>query len=94
MSVAVEHDAGTPTYLGTRRVDARSGAELASDIKQDTYWYEDVVSWTGLRNSGLQMAIRRAAAAGGGYRLRTLDPLTLAILADITQATAPPRPGP
>src|SRR6266704_3571633 len=41
----------------------------------------------------LQMAIRRAAAAGGGYRLRTLDPLTLAMRADITQTTPPPRPG-
>ena len=89
------HDAGTPTYLGTRRIDARTGAESASDIKQDTYWYEDVVLWTALRGGGeLQMAIRRAAAAGGGYRLRTLDPLTLAIRADITQAAAPPRPGP
>ncbi len=93
--VQMLYDAGTPTYLGTRRIDVRSGAILANDIKQDTYWYEDVVLWTALRSGGeLQMAIRRAAAAGGGYRLRTLDPLTLAMRADITQTTPPPRPGP
>ncbi len=92
--VQMLYDAGTPTYLGTRRIDAGSGAELANDIKQDAYWYEDVVLWTALRNSGLQMSIRRAAAAGGGFRLRTLDPLTLAIRADAAPATAPPRPGP
>jgi hypothetical protein len=74
-------------HLGTRRIDVRSGAELANDIKQDTYWCEDVVLWTALRSGELQMAIRRAAAAGGGYRLRTVDPLTLAMRADITQTT-------
>jgi hypothetical protein len=85
-------DGGSPTYLGTRRVDARTGAELANDIKFETYWYENVVLWTALtQGGGLQMAIERASAAGGGYWLRTFDPLTLKMLTDVRQA-APPTP--
>jgi hypothetical protein len=86
-------DAGSPSYLGTRRIDFRTGAELASDLKNDTYWYEDIVLWTALQRDGkLQMAIRRATASGGGYWLRTLDPLTLAVRSNIAQTTAPPAP--
>jgi hypothetical protein len=85
-------DGESPTYLGTRRVDARTGVELASDIKFEIYWYENVVLWTALTDGGaLQMAIERARAAGGGYRLRTFDPLTLKMLTDVQQA-APPAP--
>ena len=85
-------DGRSPTYLGTRRVDARTGAELATDIKFEIYWYENVVLWTALTHGGgLQMAIERAPAAGGGYRLRTFDPLTLKMLTDVPQA-APPAP--
>jgi len=82
-------DGQSPTYLGTRRIDARIGVELAADIKNEIYWYENVVLWTALRRGELQMAIERAPAAGGGYRLRTFDPLTLKMLADITQAAPP-----
>jgi len=86
-------DGGSPTYLGTRRVDARTGIELASDIKSEIYWYDNVVLWTALTPRGeLQMAIERARAAGGGYRLRTFDPLTLKMLSDAPQPTAPVLP--
>ena len=86
-------DGGSPTYLGTRRVDARTGIELASDIKFEIYWYDNVVLWTALTPRGeLQMAIERARAAGGGYRLRTFDPLTLKMLSDAPQPTAPVLP--
>jgi hypothetical protein len=85
-------DAPSPTYLGTRRIDARTGVELANDIKYEIYWYENVVLWTALTpGGGLQMAIERAPTAGGGYRLRTFDPLTLTVLTDLPQA-APPAP--
>jgi len=51
---------------------------LADDIKFEDYWYENLVLWTALTQDGrLQMAIKRASAAGGGYWLRTFDPLTL-----------------
>jgi len=86
-------DKGTPTYLGTRRLDLRTGAELASDIKREDYWYDNVVLWMSLTAQGeLQMAIARAQAAGGGYRLRTLDPQTLAVLRDVAIANRPPMP--
>jgi hypothetical protein len=39
-------DAPSPTYLGTRRIDARTGVELANDIKYEIYWYDNVVLWT------------------------------------------------
>jgi outer membrane protein assembly factor BamB len=86
-------DGGGPTYLGTRRVDARTGVELASDIKFEIYWYENVVLWTALADGGaLQMAIERARAAGGGYRFRTFDPLTLKMLTDVQQPAPPSVP--
>jgi len=86
-------DGPTPTYLGTRRIDARTGAELADDLKNEIYWYENVVLWTALGRGGeLRMAIVRAPAAGGGYLLRTLDPLTLKSLTEITRAAPPPIP--
>jgi len=86
---------GSPTYLGTRRIDAQSGKELAADIKNEIYWYENVVHWTALRSGGeLQMAITRASAAGGGSRLRTFDPVTLAMRSDIAQAGPPSSPAP
>jgi hypothetical protein len=87
-------DGRSPTYLGTRRVDARTGVELASDIKFEMYWYENVVLWTALTDGGgLQMAIQRANAAGGGYRLRTFEPLTLKMLTDVEQPAPPALPG-
>jgi hypothetical protein len=86
-------DGVSPTYLGTRRVDARTGVELASDIKFEIYWYDNVVLWTALTPRGdLQMAIERARAAGGGYRLRTFDPLTLKMITDVPQPTPPAPP--
>jgi outer membrane protein assembly factor BamB len=86
-------EGGSLTYLGTRRVDARTGVELASDIKFEIYWYENVVLWTALTDGGaLQMAIERAKAAGGGYRLRTFEPLTLKMLGDVEQPGPPPVP--
>jgi hypothetical protein len=86
-------DGGSPTYLGTRRVDAHTGVELASDIKFEIYWYENVVLWTALTDGGpLKMAIERAKAAGGGYRLRTFDPLTLKMLTDVEQPMPPSVP--
>ncbi len=84
----------SPTYLGTQRINARTGMKLADDIKNEIYWYENVVLWTALTRAGEpQMAIARASAAGGGYRLRTLDPLTLMVRTDITQTTVPQPPG-
>ena len=81
----------SPTYLGTRRVDARTGVELANDIKFEIYWYENVVLWTALAQDGpLLMAVERPAAAGGGFWLRTFDPLTLKMLTDVRQAAPPP----
>ncbi len=78
------------TYQGTRRVEPRTGAELANDIKLEIYWYENVVLWTALGRDGrLRMAVQRPTAAGGGYRLRTLDPLTLKLLTDEEHATPP-----
>jgi hypothetical protein len=83
------------TYQGTRRVEPRTGAELANDLKFEIYWYENVVLWTALGRDGkLQMAVQRPAAAGGGYWLRTLDPLTLKILTDVPKTTPPATPGP
>lgn len=83
-------DGRSPSYLGTRRIDARTGVELASDIKFEVYWYDNVVLWTALTYDGrLQMAIERAPAAGGGYRLRTFDPLTPKMLTDVPQPAPP-----
>ena len=77
------------TYLGTRRIDARTGGEQANDYKFEIYWYENVVLWTALKTTGeLVMAVERPAAAGGGYWVRTLDPLTLKMRTDV------PQPGP
>lgn len=81
------------TYLGTRRIEPRTGAELANDLKFESYWYENVVLWTALRADGkLQMAVQRPVTAGGGYWLRTLDPRTLKTLADGRQPGPPPIP--
>lgn len=89
----VRADGQSPTYLGTRRVDARTGAVLADDIKFEDYWYENLVLWTALTQDGrLQMAIKRASAAGGGYWLRMFDPLTLKMLTDVRQSTTPAAP--
>jgi hypothetical protein len=86
-------DGRSPTYLGTRRIDARTGVELANDAKSETYWYENVVLWMALTHNGtLQMAVERAPTAGGGYRLRTLDPLTLKMLSDIPTVAPPATP--
>ena len=83
------------TYQGTRRLEARTGVELANDIKFEIYWYENVVLWTAMSGDGkLHMAVQRPAAAGGGYWLRTLDPLTLKILTSVPMATRPATPGP
>jgi hypothetical protein len=82
------------TYLGTQRIEARTGVELANDFKYEIYWYENVVLWTALTQGVMQMAIERAPAGGGGYWLRTFDPLTLKMLTDIPKATPPTKPGP
>jgi hypothetical protein len=83
----------SPTYLGTRRIDARTGVDLANDIKTEIYWYENVVLWTALARDGyLLMAVQRAPAAGGGFWLRTFDPLTLKMLTEVRQAEAPASP--
>jgi hypothetical protein len=82
------------TYLGTRRIDTRTGVEKANDYKFESYWYEDIVSWTALGTAGdLLMAVERPAAAGGGYWVRTLDPLTLKMRADVRQPGPPAIPG-
>lgn len=89
----VRADGQSPTYLGTRRVDARTGVVLADDIKFEVYWYENLVLWTALTQDGrLLMAIKRASAAGGGSWLRTFDPLTLKMLTDVRQSTTPAAP--
>lgn len=81
------------TYQGTRRVEPRTGAELANDVKFEDRWYENVVLWTALGRDGkLQMAVQRPATAGGGYRLRTMDPTTLRILADASHGSPPAMP--
>ena len=83
------------TYLGTRRIDTRTGVEQANDYKFEIYWYENVVHWTALRRDAeLQMAITRAPAGGGGSYFRTFDPLTLAIRSEIAQAGPPSTPRP
>jgi hypothetical protein len=79
------------TYEGTQRIEARTGVELANDIKFEVYWYQNIVFWTALMTDGkLQMAIRRPVTAGGGYWLRTFDPLTLKMLTDVPHAGPPP----
>ena len=81
------------TYQGTRRVEPRTGAELANDLKFEDRWYENVVLWTALGHDGkLQMAVRRPATAGGGYKLRTLDPMTLKILTEASHSAPPAIP--
>ena len=82
------------TYLGTRRIDARTGGEQANDYKFEIYWYENVVLWTALKTTGeLLMAVKRPADAGGGYWVRALDPLTLKMRTDIPQPGPPAIPG-
>lgn len=82
------------TYQGTQRIEPRTGAELANDIKFEIYWYENVVLWTALRADGkLQMAVQRPIAGGGGYWVRTLDPQTLRMLTDVPQSGPPAIPG-
>jgi len=82
------------TYMGTRRIDARTGVEQANDYKFEIYWYENVVLWTALKTTGeVLMAVERPAVAGGGYWVRTLDPLTLKMRADVPQAGPPGIPG-
>lgn len=82
------------TYLGTRRIEARTGVELANDIKYEVYWYQNVVLWTAFTQGKLQMAVERPSAGGGGYWLRTLDPLTLKMLTSVPVTTRPATPGP
>jgi outer membrane protein assembly factor BamB len=82
------------TYLGTQRIDARTGVELANDFKDEIYWYQNVVLWTAFTQGNLQMAIERPLAGGGGYWLRSLDPLTLKMLTSVPVATRPATPGP
>jgi hypothetical protein len=81
-------------YLGTQRIEARTGAELANDFKDEIYWYQNVVLWTAFTRARVLMAVERPAAGGGGYWLRTLDPLTLKILTSVPTATPPAGPGP
>jgi hypothetical protein len=82
------------TYLGTRRVDARTGVELANDYKYEIYWYQNIVLWTAVKPGGeLLMAVERPAAAGGGHWLRTFDPLTLKMRTSVPQSGPPPVPG-
>jgi len=82
------------TYLGTRRIDTRTGVEQANDYKFEIYWYENVVLWTALKTTGeLLMAVKRPADAGGGYWVRALDPLTLKMRTDIPQPGPPAIPG-
>jgi len=82
------------TYLGTQRIEARTGVELANDIKYEIYWYQNVVLWTAFTQGKLQMAIERPSAGGGGYWVRTLDPLTLKMLTSVPMTTRPATPGP
>jgi len=82
------------TYLGTQRIEARTGSELASDFKDEIYWYQNIVLWTAFTQGKLQMAVERPSAGGGGYWLRTLDPLTLKMLTSVPMATRPATPGP
>lgn len=82
------------TYQGMRRIEARTGVELANDIKYEIYWYQNVVLWTAFTQGKLQMAIERPSAGGGGYWLRTLDPLTLKVLTSVPMTTRPATPGP
>jgi hypothetical protein len=82
------------TYQGTRRLEARTGVELANDIKYEIYWYQNVVLWMALTQGKLQMAIERPPAGGGGYWLRTLDPMTLKVLTSVPIAARPATPGP
>jgi hypothetical protein len=82
------------TYLGTQRIEARTGVELANDIKYEIYWYQNVVLWTAITQGKLQMAIERPSAGGGGYWLRTLDPLTLKVLTSVPVPTRPATPSP
>ncbi len=95
-SVYAQSTSGEPalTYQGTRRLEARTGVELANDIKYEVYWYQNVVLWTALMQGKLQMAIERPPAGGGGYWLRTLDPLTLKMLTSVPMTTRPATPGP
>lgn len=79
------------TYQGTRRLDARTGAELANDYKMEIYWYENIVLWTAIRSDGkLLMAVQRPRDAG--YWVRTLDPQTLRVIADVPRAGPPATP--
>jgi hypothetical protein len=81
------------TYLGTQRVDARTGVELANDFKFEIYWYQNIVLWTALKPGGeLLMAVERAAAGGGGHWLRTFDPFTLKMRMSVPQSGPPPIP--
>jgi hypothetical protein len=82
------------TYLGTQRIEARTGIELANDFKYEIYWYQNVVLWTAFTQGKLQMAIERPPAGGGGYWLRSLDPLTLKMLTSMPMATRPANPRP
>lgn len=82
------------TYQGTQRIEPRTGAELANDIKFESYWYENVVLWTAIGGDGnLEMAVQRPIAAGGGYWVRTLHPQTLRMLSDVRHAGPPAIPG-
>lgn len=82
------------TYLGTQRIEARTGVELANDIKDEIYWYQNIVLWTAFTQGKLQMAVERPSAGGGGYWLRTLDPLTLNMITSVPMAARPAIPGP
>lgn len=79
----------TPTYLGTQTLDLRTGARLADDVKQELYWYENVVHWTALLPSGdLEMLVERS----GRFEVRRLDGRDLKILA--TRSVPSPVPPP
>ena len=56
------------TYQGTRRIEARTGVELANDIKYEIYWYQNVVLWTAFTQANCRWRsnARRRAVVGTG----------------------------
>lgn len=72
-------------YLGMSAIEIDGARVLGSDIKMETWWYQNRINWLNPSSDGKWLYVflqRTGNADPKGYVLRRLDPRTLAVLAE------------